>query len=98
MTAEQERGVVARVAMPRRRIGRGRFTEGEPGELDEPELDRDITFADVVYQTAEAIAGGVCNERGRVKAAVVKGGELEVALRVGTDNAEFGSSQSSACQ
>src|ERR1700687_2218465 len=47
VAAEQERGVVARITMPRRRIGRGRFAEGEAGELDEHELDRDIAFADL---------------------------------------------------
>src|SRR5258705_10027849 len=31
MTAEQIGGVVARITMPRRRIGRGRPTEGESG-------------------------------------------------------------------
>src|SRR3979411_749402 len=41
MTAEQERGVVARITMPGRRITRRRLTEGEAGELDERELDRD---------------------------------------------------------
>src|SRR5258706_16323694 len=45
MTADQGRRVVARITMPRRRIGRGRLTEGESGELDERELDRDITAA-----------------------------------------------------
>ena len=37
--------------MPRRRIGRGRLTEGEAGELDERHFDPDITLADVVKQS-----------------------------------------------
>jgi hypothetical protein len=35
IAAEQERGVVARIAMPRRGIGRGPLTEGEARSLDE---------------------------------------------------------------
>src|SRR5258705_4150436 len=75
MAAEQERRVVARISMPRRRVGRSRFTEGEARELDEHELDRDITFADVAQQTADAIAAGVCSERAGVKVVAVKRGE-----------------------
>src|SRR5439155_16763601 len=52
MAAEQERGVVARITMPRRRVGRGRFTEGEASELDEHHFDRDIAFAGVVQQAS----------------------------------------------
>src|SRR5258705_7039454 len=89
MAAEQERGVVARITMPRRRIGRSRFTEGETGELQKHELDRDITFADVAQQTAEAIAAGVCNERAGVKVVAVKGGDLEVGLGEGANHAVF---------
>jgi len=36
--------------MPRRRIGRGRLTEGEAGELDEYELNRDIAAAGRIEQ------------------------------------------------
>src|SRR5258707_4927781 len=50
ITAEQVRRVVARIAMPRRRIGRGRLTEGEAGELDEHKLDRDIAAAGGIKQ------------------------------------------------
>ncbi len=45
--AEQERGVVARITIPGRRIGRRRLTEGEAGELQEHIFDRDIAFADI---------------------------------------------------
>src|SRR6266404_7429470 len=38
MTAEQERSVVARISMPRRRVSRSRLTEGEARELDEHAL------------------------------------------------------------
>jgi len=41
---------VARITMPRRRIGRGRLTEGEAGELDEYELNRDIAAAGRIEQ------------------------------------------------
>src|SRR4051812_37611036 len=34
-TAHQERVVVARIAVPGRRVGRSRLTEGETSELDE---------------------------------------------------------------
>ena len=52
MTAEQERGVVARITVPRRRVGRSRLTEGEAGELDEHHFDRDIAAAGGVKQVA----------------------------------------------
>src|SRR5258706_11148875 len=78
MTADQERAVVARITMPRRRIGRGRFTEREAGELDERELDRDIAAAGGVEQlTVIAHVGG---EVVRVERAAAEGAELEVAL------------------
>src|SRR4030088_2474025 len=41
MTAEEARGVVARITMPRRRIGRRRLTEGKARELDERKFNRD---------------------------------------------------------
>src|SRR4051794_20917171 len=52
MTAHQERGVVARITMPRRRIGRSRLTEGEACELDERHFNRDVTTAGIVQQVA----------------------------------------------
>ena len=51
MTAEQERGVVARITMPRRGVGRSRLTEGEPSELDEHHFDGHIAFTRLVQQT-----------------------------------------------
>src|SRR6266478_708956 len=57
MAGEQARGVVAWITMPGRRIGRGRLYEGEAGELDEHELDRD-----------GALARGVKQARGRTRA------------------------------
>src|SRR6185437_14118726 len=75
MTAEQERGVVARITMPRRRIGRSRLAEGEARELDEQEFSR------------EARAGRVreAGERRRAVGIV----ELDIGLSEGADNAVF---------
>src|ERR1700716_896254 len=90
MTAEQERGVVARITMPRRRIGRSRLTEGEPSELDEHHFNRDVAAAcGAQKRTVDASAGiwggsGEC----RIVTAVVL--ELEVGLTKGADDAVFG--------
>src|ERR1700682_556574 len=86
MTAEQERGVVARVTMPRRRIGRRRLTEGEASELDERELDRDIAAAGRVKQAST----GACSAKHRwVERVVAQRLELEVALHERPDDAVF---------
>src|SRR6202008_3491124 len=67
MTAEQERRVVARIAMPGRRIGRGRLTEGEAGELNERKFNRDIAAAGGVKQLT--VIGHVGGEAVRVERA-----------------------------
>src|SRR5437763_1479558 len=41
--AHQERVVVARIAVPGRREGRSRLTEGETSELDEHHFNRNVT-------------------------------------------------------
>src|SRR6185295_11759710 len=43
--AHQVRVVVARIAVPGRRIGRSRLTEGETSELDEHHFNRDVAAA-----------------------------------------------------
>src|SRR5829696_10305810 len=86
--AHQERVVVARIAVPRRRIGRSRLTEGETSELDEHHFNRDIAAASAREQR-RVDASSTKNERVfRTVAEVV---ELEVALTEGADNAVFGS-------
>src|SRR5258706_11984056 len=101
MTAEQERGVVARITMPRCRVGRSRLTEGETGELDEHELDRDIAAAGGVKQVgvvgddaAAVLSRNACVEQTGIQAVRVEGGatqgrELEVGLTKGADHAVF---------
>jgi hypothetical protein len=85
--AHQERGVVvAAVTVPRQRIGRGRLTEGEAGELDVGHFNRDIAVAGrVVVQTAD--------ESGRVESGVVDSSavsaELKVSLAERADHAVF---------
>src|ERR1700716_4041869 len=90
MTAEQERGVVARITMPRRRIGRSRLTEGEPSELDEHHFNRDVAAACGAQKRTVDASSGIWGGSGecRVVTAVVL--ELEVALTKGTDDAVFG--------
>src|SRR5207247_1192032 len=77
MTAEQERGVVARIAMPRGGEGRSRLTEGETGELDEHELNRDVAFAGLVEQARARAGAGRAGEHKRVDRVVALGRELE---------------------
>src|ERR1700738_3629418 len=87
MTTEQVRGDVARITVPRRRIGRGRFTEGEAGELDEYKFNPDIATACAMKQV------GVVTEIGiqgvRVQARSAKHIEGEVALTEGANHAIF---------
>src|SRR3954453_5884894 len=47
-TAHQERVVVARIAVPGRRVSRSRLTEGETSELDEHHVNRGLTIASLV--------------------------------------------------
>src|SRR5262249_11033693 len=74
----------------RRRIGRGRLTEGEAGELDEDVLNRDIAAARAaeggVVEAAEDTRSGRDNRRVRRSEVL----ELEVALSEGADDAIFG--------
>ena len=74
--------------MPGRRIGRSRFTESEAGELDERELNRDITAA---YGGKQRVIDASSGEHRRVGRVAAQGVELEVALEEGTNNAVFGS-------
>src|SRR5258708_8044614 len=89
MTAEQERAVVARITMPRRRIGRGRFTEGEAGELDEHVLDGDVAFTGLVQQAGAGAGGRGSSEHGRDDRVVALGTELEVGLTAGAADRVF---------
>src|ERR1700733_11053052 len=78
VTAEQKRRVLAaQITMPGRRIGRGRLTEGEAGELDEQVFDDDRAAARGVERDVVAQVG---IEHGRVEAAAAQGVEREVAL------------------
>src|SRR5712664_182982 len=89
MTAEQGRGVVARITMPRCRKGRGRSTEGESGELDETHFDRDVAAASSHQQLCTANRRcGV--DRSRVERRAAQGIHREVALAEGTNDAVFG--------
>src|ERR1700716_1716662 len=89
MTAEEERGVVARITMPRRGIGGRRLTEGKTRELDERELDRDKAAARAtqngIGQATESI--DVRGESVGVRRTEVL--KLEVALQEGTNDAVF---------
>src|SRR6202048_556525 len=87
MTADQVRRVVARIAIPWRRIGRGGLTEGEPGELNERIFNRDIAAADGVEQLT--VIGHVGGEAVRVERAAAEGAELEVALQERANDAIF---------
>src|ERR1700737_3659828 len=73
--------------MPRRRIGRGRLTEGEAGELDEYKLNPDITTACTIKQVR--IVTEVGRQAVRVKSASTQGVEREVTLAEGADHAVF---------
>src|SRR5262249_40929163 len=83
VTADQEGRVVARIAVPRRRIGRGRLTEGEAGGLQETMLNTDAAATDAIeHKAAEP------TERGRTRAEHVRVGaakviELPVGVREG---------------
>src|ERR1700716_119016 len=89
MAAEEERGVVARITMPRRGIGGRRLTEGKTRELDERELDRDKAAARAtqngIGQATESI--DVRGESVGVRRTEVL--KLEVALQEGTNDAVF---------
>ena len=89
ITAEQVGRVVARIAMPRRRIGRSRLAESEAGELQEHQFDRDIAAADGVKQVGATNRSGQV-DRVRVERAVAERGELPVSLSEGADHAVFG--------
>src|SRR6266487_4535206 len=84
-TAHQVRVVVARVAVPGRREGRSRLTEGETSELDEHHFNRDVTAT----RAGEPIRseGSKCRRVVGVSTEVV---ELEVGLTEGADNPAFG--------
>src|SRR5207237_70149 len=85
-TAHQERVVVARIAVPGRRVGRSRLTEGEPSELDEDHFNRDVAATSGIEGVRRA-----SRERGeRARIARSEVVELEVGLTEGTDNAIFG--------
>src|ERR1700682_2996997 len=73
ITANQERGVVARITMPRRRIGRSRLTEGEAGELDEKEFPSKLLPL----------------SQGRASEAAAGRGDREVRLTEGANHAVF---------
>ena len=88
VAAEQARIDVAREAVPGRRVGRRRLTEGEAGELDEEIFDRDIAAASGGQQRAVDGRAGV--ERRRRGWSMPKLLELEVALAEGADHAVFG--------
>src|ERR1700730_12182868 len=87
MTTEQIRVAVARVTMPRRRIGRGRLTESEAGELDEHELDPDIATACAIKQVA--VVAEIGSQGVRVLTATAEHIEREVALTEGANHAIF---------
>src|SRR5205823_4629967 len=86
-TAHQERVVVARIAVPGRRVGRRRLTEGETSELDEHHFNRDITTA-CGGEQVRIEAGSRADRVRRVARSEVV--ELEVGLTEGADNAVFG--------
>ena len=93
VAADQERRVVARITVPGRRVGRGRLTEGEPSELDEHVLNRDIAAAGAVEQRTTAVVarGRSTPSELRVDGVACRSVvELEVALTEGADNAVFG--------
>src|SRR6185436_7520304 len=87
-TAHQERVVVARIAVPGRRVGRSRLTEGETSELDEHHFNRDITTAGSGKQSVVERRAGEVGRRSNVRRAEIV--ELEVGLTEGADNAVFG--------
>src|SRR5213079_1612604 len=86
-TAHQERVVVARIAVPGRRVGRSRLTEGETSELDEHHFNRDIAAA-CGGEQVRIEAGSRADRVRRVARSEVV--ELEVGLTEGADNAVFG--------
>ena len=88
VTAEQIGGVVARITMPRRRIGRGRPTEGESGELDEAHFDCRITAAGRVQQVS--VVAEVGSEVVRVERCAAQRIKLKISLAEGTNHAVFG--------
>ena len=89
VTAEQIGGVVARITMPRRRIGRGRPTEGESGELDETHFDRRrIAAAGRVQQVS--VVAEVGSEVVRVERCAAQRIKLKISLAEGTNHAVFG--------
>ena len=88
IAAEQERGVVARIAMPRRGIGRCRLTEGEASELDEQEFHDHEAVAGRAQQVA--VVAEVGREHVRVERCTTQSIECEVALTEGADHAIFG--------
>ena len=57
VAAEQARIDVAREAVPRRRVGRRRLTEGEAGELDEEIFNRDVAAAGGVQRVRQLRPG-----------------------------------------
>ena len=77
---------VAREAVPRRRVGRRRLTEGEAGELDEEIFNRDVAAARDVQRVRQSARER--RERGRIGAAEIV--ELEVALAEGANHAVLG--------
>ena len=89
VAAEQVGRVVARIAVPRRRISRRRLTEGEAGELQEHVFDTDVTAADAIkHATAQTRGLGRNAEVDGARRTVVV--ELPVALGEGADNAVLG--------
>ena len=87
--ADQERGVVAGIAMPRRGEGREGLAEGEACELDEHRFDPGVAVVRGVVVHHPCGCGGVDARRETDAARVTVGPETEAGLTKGADHAVF---------